>query len=67
MDPQRFDTFVKTLSTPGTRRRALAALLGGSLSLLGRSHPALARKRHGGGDVTAQGPLWGWQWSRQRL
>ena len=40
MDPVRFDALAKTLSTSGTRRSALAALLTGSLGLLGLSQSA---------------------------
>jgi hypothetical protein len=35
MDGPRFDTLTKRLATPGSRRRALTALVAGSLSLLG--------------------------------
>jgi hypothetical protein len=56
MDPRRFDTLAKTLSTSGTRRGALTALLAGTLGLLGLSQPAQGRKRRGDRDVTIQGP-----------
>ena len=32
MDPRRFDGLTRTLSTPGTRRRVLEALLAGVLA-----------------------------------
>src|SRR5215212_5147457 len=56
MDPQRFDTLAKILSTPGTRRGALATLVAGTLGLLGLSQPTQGRKRRGGGGVTIEGP-----------
>jgi hypothetical protein len=58
MDSRRFDTLSRTLATTGTRRGALAALLAGSVGLLGLSQPAQGRKRRrgGGGGVTIQGP-----------
>lgn len=56
MDPQRFDTLARTLATPGTRRGALAALLSGSLGLLGVPQAVRGRKRRGRGGVTIEGP-----------
>jgi hypothetical protein len=56
MDGRRFDTLARTLSASGTRRSALAALLTGSLGLLGLPQPAEGRKRRGGGNVTIEGP-----------
>ena len=52
MDPVRFDTLTKTLSTPETRRGALGGLLAGTLSLLGLVDGA-AKKRS---KATAEGP-----------
>ena len=56
MDGRRFDTLARTLSASGTRRSALAALLAGTLGLVGLSQPAAGRKRRGGGGVTIEGP-----------
>jgi hypothetical protein len=56
MDPVRFDTLARTLATPGSRRHVLAALLSGSLGLMGLSQSSQGRKRRGGGDVTIEGP-----------
>ncbi|MDQ3692459.1 MAG: DUF1554 domain-containing protein [Chloroflexota bacterium] len=39
MDAKRFDAIAKVLITETTRRRPLAALLGGTLALLGLAHP----------------------------
>jgi hypothetical protein len=52
MDPVRFDTLTKTLSTPETRRGALGGLLAGTLSLLGRTAVAAKKRR----TTTAAGP-----------
>jgi hypothetical protein len=52
MDPVRFDTLTKTLSTPETRRGALGGLLAGTLSLLGLVDGA-AKKRH---TLSSEGP-----------
>ena len=35
MDGHRFDTLTRSLSTPGSRRHALVAVLGGTVGLLG--------------------------------
>ncbi len=48
MDPQRFDTLARSLTAAGSRRRALAAILGGALGLsLGATsiEEAAARKK----------------------
>jgi len=42
MDGHRFDTLTRSLSTPGSRRNALVAVLGGTLGLLGLSHVDVA-------------------------
>ena len=42
MDANRFDTLTRSLTTTGSRRRALGAVLGGSLGLLGLAHPDAA-------------------------
>jgi hypothetical protein len=48
MDADRFDILARSLSTAGSRRRALAAILGGSLGLLGW---------YGAEEVDAHNPL----------
>jgi hypothetical protein len=48
MDCDRFDTLARSLTSTGSRRRALAAILGGSWRLLGW---------HGGEDAAAHNPL----------
>jgi hypothetical protein len=45
MDADRFDCLTRTLITPGTRRGALGALMGGPLGLLGLAETHAARKR----------------------
>jgi hypothetical protein len=49
MDPSRFDTLIRSLTTTGTgsRRGALAALLGGTLGLLGLTDIAARKKSKG--------------------
>src|SRR5688572_30849290 len=39
MDADRFDTLARSLTTSGSRRRALTAALAGSLGFLGLAHP----------------------------
>ena len=46
MDADRFDTLTRSLTAAGSRRRALAAALAGSLGLLALTDP---------GDVAAAG------------
>jgi hypothetical protein len=45
MDAQRFDTLTKTLSASGSRRGALAALLAGTLGLLGLPETTAGRMK----------------------
>lgn len=40
MDADRFDALARTLAAPGSRRRALAGLLGGAVALLGPTDAA---------------------------
>src|SRR3712207_6498351 len=54
MDGSRFDSLVKTLSTPSTRRGALGGLLAGTLGLLGMTEATARRKTARGGGVTTE-------------
>jgi hypothetical protein len=47
MDPIRFDTLTRSLTAARSRRAALAALLGGSLALLGLADSTAKKKGKG--------------------
>ena len=54
MDSDQFDRLAKTLSTSGSRRGTLGALLGGALGLLGSTPAAARRKKGRGSGVTRE-------------
>jgi hypothetical protein len=45
MDADRFDTLARSLTTPGSRRRALASAVGGALGVLGLRQPDPSARR----------------------
>jgi hypothetical protein len=62
MDPVRFDILTRALTTPSSRRAALATVLGGSLGLLGLAGTTAKNQKKGkkknknGGSRTGQPP-----------
>jgi hypothetical protein len=49
MEPNRFDTLTRSITTTGSRRGAVATLLAGTLGLLGLADAAAKKKGGGGG------------------